>query len=86
MLFLIEYDRSRGAVIKMTTFPDTKRQEAEDARLNLELKLNRQGIQKEVVLLEAASEEALRLTHRRYFEDLVDLAKSSASSTGSSRR
>jgi len=82
----MEYDRSRGAVVRMTTFEDGKRQEAEDARLNLELKLNRQGIQQEVVLLEAASEEALRLTHRRYFEDLADLAKSSASSTGSSSR
>jgi len=86
MLFLMEYDRSRGAVVRMTTFEDAKRQEAEDARLNLELKLNRQGIRQEVVLLEAASEEALRLTHRRYFEDLADLAKSSASSTGSSSR
>jgi len=41
MLFLIEYDRSRGAVVRMTTFEDGQRQEAEDARLNLELKLAR---------------------------------------------
>ena len=82
MLFLIEYDRGRGTVVNMRTFDDSQRQLAEDARLNLELKLNQQGIQQEVVLLEAATEEALRLTHRRYFEDLVDLARSSASSTG----
>ena len=82
MIFLLEYDRSRGVLITMRSFVDSLKHEAEDARLNLELKLNREGIQREVVLLEAASEEALRRTHNRYFEDLVDLAKSSASSTG----
>jgi hypothetical protein len=34
------------------------------------LELNRKGIDHEVVLLDAASEDALRMTHRRYFEDL----------------
>ncbi len=85
MLFLIEYDRGRGTVVNMTTFDESQRQVAEDARLSLELKLNRQGVQQEVVLLEAATEEALRLTHRRYFEDLIDLARSSASSTGADK-
>ncbi|HEY8188357.1 MAG TPA: hypothetical protein VIF64_19970 [Pyrinomonadaceae bacterium] len=31
------------------------------------------GIDNEVVLLEAGSEEALRRTHRRYFENLTEL-------------
>src|SRR6266540_3324650 len=85
MLFLIEYDRSRGTVVSMRTFDDSQRQSAEDARLSLELKLNRERVQQEVVLLEAPTEEALRLTHRRYFEDLIALARSSASSTDSKR-
>ena len=81
MLFLVEYDRARGSVARITAYDDSQRQLAEHARLKLELKLYQQGIEREVVLLEAASEEALRRTHRRYFEELVDLARSSASST-----
>jgi hypothetical protein len=81
MLFLIEYDRALASVAKITSFEDSERELAETARLNLELKLHRQGIDREVVLLEAASKEALRITHRRYFEDLAELAKSTASST-----
>jgi hypothetical protein len=81
MLFLIAYDRSRGRIDSMTSFLDTQRAVAEDARLDVELDLNRRGIQQEVVLLEASSEDALRLTHRRYFEDFAELARSSASST-----
>ena len=81
MLFLVEYDRSLGSVAQITVYEDSQRELAENARLHLELKLHSQGIEKEVVLLEASSEEALRLTHRRYFEDLAELARSSASST-----
>ena len=44
--------------------------------LKLSLNSNRHGIEHEVVLLQAASEAAaLRRTHRRYFEDLAELAK-----------
>lgn len=81
MLYLIEYDRSRGS-LNLTSFYDTQRRRAEDARLRLELRLNRLGIQREVVLLEAPSEEALRITHRRYFENLSELTESSAASAG----
>ena len=81
MLFLVEYDRSRGSIAKITPFEDSQRECAENARLTLELKLHQQGIQREVVLLEAVSEQALRLTHRRYFAELEELARSSASST-----
>jgi hypothetical protein len=80
MLFLIEYDRSRASVAEITPFDDSERELAENARLNLELKLHRQGVRKEVVLLEAPSEQALRITHRRYFADLAELAGLLASS------
>jgi hypothetical protein len=56
------------------SFAETDRQKAEDQRLGLELKLNRAGTEHEVVLLEAATEAALRRTHRRYFENLAQLA------------
>lgn len=78
MIFLIEYNRSQGQVISFRAFNDSARQKAEDARLQLELKHNRLGTEREVVLLEAATEEALRRTHRRYFEDLTELANSPA--------
>ena len=74
MLFLIEYDREKGIVVEMSRFSESDRRVANSARLNLELDLNRQGIEHEVVLLEAEDESALRRTHRRYFENLLELA------------
>ena len=78
MIFLIEYDRNHGEIITFKTFGDSERQNAEDARLEMELELNRLGTEREVVILEAATEEALRRTHRRYFEDLSELVNSPA--------
>ena len=73
MHFLIEYDRQKGRLVSMSVFDTAEREQAEDSRLRLELDLNRAGIEHEVVMLEASSEEALRLTHRRYFENLTEL-------------
>jgi hypothetical protein len=75
MLFLIEYDRNQGKVVTIQEFDDSKK--AQNARLEMELKLNRIGISHEVVVLDAATEAALRLTHRRYFENLSELVKAS---------
>lgn len=75
MLFLINYDRSNGRIVTLDSFDDAERSTAEQARLDLELDLQRRKIEREVVLLEAASEEALRKTHRRYFEDVSSLAR-----------
>ena len=79
MIFLIEYDRRHGQLANLTVFPDEHREAAENARLELELELNRTGVLREVVLLEAPSERALRLTHRRSFEQLSDLIEAPAS-------
>ncbi len=76
MIFLIEYNRSEGVLVTFRTFDDSQRQIAKDLRLELELALNRKGVEHEVVLLEAENEEAIRRTHRRYFEDLRTLLKS----------
>jgi len=73
MLFLIEYNRGEGRLVRMETFSGSDRRRAEGSRLNLELELNLKGIENEVVILEAASEEAVRRTHRRYFETLAEL-------------
>ena len=75
MLFLIEYDRNQGQVITIQEFDDSEK--AQNARLEMEIKLNRLGISHEIVVLEAATEEALRRTHRRYFENLGELMKTS---------
>jgi hypothetical protein len=78
MLFLIEYDRSHGRIVTFREFDDSEWQDAEDARLQLEIELNRLGTERKVVLLEAAAEKALRRTHRRYFEDLAELVNAPA--------
>ncbi len=78
MLFLIEYDRSRGSIVQLREFDPASRQLAEDARLKLELDLNCQGVEHEVVVLDAPSEEALRHTHSRYFETVAELVRNSA--------
>jgi hypothetical protein len=69
MIFLIEYDRSQGSIVTFRQYDDARRREAEDARLQIELDLNQQGVNHEVVLLEADSEDALHRTHQRYFEN-----------------
>jgi hypothetical protein len=80
MLFLIQYDRRAGQLVKLERFTDDQRLMASMARLDLEIDLRRRGERHEVVLLEAASEEALRKTHGRYFEDLEGLLALTASS------
>jgi hypothetical protein len=78
MIFLIEYDRARGRIVTIESFTDSDREKAEESRLQLELDLNLKGVENEVVLLEAATESALRRTHRRYFEDLSELTTAPA--------
>src|SRR5260370_27040618 len=82
MIFLIEYNRGEGRLVRIERFNDSDREIAQESCLNLELALNSRGIENEVVLLEAASEEAVRRTHRRYFEDLSELTKALASASG----
>jgi fido (protein-threonine AMPylation protein) len=82
MIFLIEYDRPHGELIDIQTFDDSHRDVAENARLRRELTLHQIGVRREVVLLQAASENALRETHRRYFADIATLAGADFGSIG----
>jgi hypothetical protein len=75
MLFLIEYARSAGKIVSFKEYADAERETAQSDRLVLELRLRQRGEEHEVVLLEADSEEAVRRTHARYFEDLAELVK-----------
>jgi hypothetical protein len=82
MIFLIEYQRSEGRIVTFKVFEDSEQSSAETARLEIELELLHKGLDgdHEVVLLQAESEEALRRTHRRYFEALSELVNSNGTS------
>jgi len=80
VFFLIQYNRELGELEKLISFPDYQRHKAEDVRLELEMEHKRRGIEREVVLLEALDEAALRRTHRRYFANLAELADPSSRS------
>ena len=73
MIFLIDYDNTIGKLANFTSFSDAERSAAERARLDLEIRLSRESVQREVVLLEADDEQALRATHLRYFAHLAEL-------------
>jgi hypothetical protein len=76
MIFLIEYNRPETRIVNMQTFDESDRRKAQDALLALELEHHRKGMtDHEAVLLEAASEEALHKTHRRYFGDFAEALK-----------
>lgn len=76
MIFLIEYHREEGRLVKLRSFADSQRSEAENLRLAVELDLQDRGVGREVVLLEANDEATLRRTHRRYFERLSEMGSS----------
>ncbi len=76
MVFLIDYDRPTGKLVQFRKFDESDRQTAHDIRLELERKLNREGNRdREVVVLEAPTEEQIRHTHGRYFKSVAELTK-----------
>lgn len=81
MIVLIEYDRSHSQLVSKTVFGSDQRPEAQRARLELELRLHRAGIEREVVLLEAEDEASLLQTHERYFKTLEELVAESQAAT-----
>jgi hypothetical protein len=83
MIFLIHYNRSAGQIVKIKEFDESRRVQAEDERLKMELDLIGKKDGDEVCLLEAGSIEALRLTHRRYFESLRTLTASGSHTVAS---
>jgi hypothetical protein len=78
MLFLIRYDRSQGRIITLDEFADGERQRANERRLAMELHLGAALGNEEVVLLQAEDQEALRRTHRRFFEEVAALMNTPA--------
>jgi hypothetical protein len=74
MFFLIEYNRALGAIETLQRFTTEESSHAAVARLALELDRLHANLEREIVILEADSEEQLRRTHSRYFESLNQLA------------
>jgi hypothetical protein len=79
MIFLIEYSREKGRIIRLQEFEDSEQADADSARLNLEMKFVKDDNLHEIVLLQAHTLDALKRTHRRYFENLEELAESRGS-------
>lgn len=69
-LFLLTYDRKLGRLLGIDEFEPGEYVQANRALLANE----RAHPDLEVVLLEAASEDQLRLTHRRYFDGPIQRA------------
>lgn len=79
MIFLIQYNRPEGKIALIQEFTDQLRGAASRERLQLELELRSQGIDHEVVILEAATKTDLLHTHRRYFDSVETIARQSLS-------
>ncbi len=69
MIYYIEYSRESKKLLSLKPFDESQRAEAQAYALARELDLSRQGLQLEIVLLEADSEATIRNTHPRYFGD-----------------
>ena len=74
MIFLIDYDRPKGSLVSINSFNDDQSSDAVDQRLKLELELRHKGLDREVVILDAPNEQALRRTHQRYFYTAREIA------------
>ncbi len=74
-LFLLEYDPATGERVRFKTYRESERAKAQAERLLLEKENARHRRDREVVLLEAVSEAALRTTHARYFKTLKELTE-----------
>lgn len=73
MIYLIHYNRKAGHLSSIREYPERERANASQAKLELEISLLCENGDHEVVLLEAASQDELRKTHRRYFDSLEDM-------------
>jgi hypothetical protein len=70
--FLLVFDRTKGELLKIT--PYSSRSRAMRARFDAE-RLHQAEPWVEVVVLNGTSEEAVRRTHSRYFNDAREIAR-----------
>lgn len=73
MIYLVEYDRILGKLLHdPIEFSEKDRAEAETLRLEKELS-DGGNLNREILLLEAASIEHLKINHGRYFSSIDEL-------------
>jgi hypothetical protein len=70
--FLVVYHRRRGELVRMTEYADELEALGERFALERERGADRSL---EIVVLSSDSEETVRVTHRRYFEDVPQLLR-----------
>lgn len=76
MLFFIEYQSGAdGGLVNLRRYSDDQLKQAKADRLERELDCRRQGIERELVLLQSETEENLRRTHGRYFYSVEELVR-----------
>lgn len=67
MIALIVFKRKTQSLIRCDEYADADRRAAEAERLRLEIQDHRNKSGLEIVILEAASIDAMKATHGRYF-------------------
>ncbi len=72
MIFLLVYDRKRGALTSRKSYRDACIDEANRVRLETEI-ANANNSDVEVVILQSKSLVELKKTHARYFKSLEQL-------------
>lgn len=70
--FLVVFDRPQGRILREEAYDDEREALAERFRSE---KQHRSNADIEVVVLSAASRDALRRTHARYFMNISEIAR-----------
>jgi hypothetical protein len=73
-IFLLVYEPATGRLLQFKLYDEASRGLAQADRLRIEKNNAQAGLTREVVVLEAVNEEALRATHGRYFKSASELA------------
>jgi hypothetical protein len=79
-IFLLVYEPATGRHLRFKRYREDQRALAQAERLRIEKENAQAGLAREVVILEAVSEEALRKTHGRYFKSASELTQAAGAS------
>jgi hypothetical protein len=66
-LFVLIYDRTERRLLDLRTFAEADYQAADAFRLQAQYHASQAGLDQDIVLFQAESEESLRATHGLYF-------------------
>ena len=74
-IFLLIYDWSSRRLVRKAEYDQTDREAALKARYEAELRASREGLDQEIVILEAPSLDTLKRTHGSYFFTIDELGE-----------